>query len=216
MAATPFYAGRGRHPLAAAQAIVGERGMTTIDQVPLKHRCFTVADFHRMGEAGILGEDERLELIEGEIIEMTPIGSPHGGRIKRLIRLLTQAVGEQAIVAVQDPVVLGEHSEPEPDLALLRPRADFYTNSHPQASDVLLLIEVADSSLRTDCDIKVPLYARYGVPEVWIVAIGKRQVLRFALPDQGDYQVRETIHLSRPTPLPGLPHCSLDLAPLFR
>ena len=190
--------------------------MATIDQAPLKYRCFTVADFHRMGEAGILGEDERLELIEGEIVEMTPIGSPHGGRIKRLNRLLTRAVGEQAIVAVQDPVVLGEHSEPEPDLALLRPRADFYTDSHPQASDVLLLIEVADSSFQTDRDIKVPLYARHGIPEVWIVAIGERQVLRFALPDQGAYQVQETIDLSQPTPLPGLPYCTLDLASLFR
>ena len=190
--------------------------MTTTDQVPLKHRCFTVADFHRMGEAGILGEDERLELIEGEIIEMTPIGSPHGGRVNQLNRLLTQAVGELAVVAVQNPVVLSEHSEPEPDLALLRPRADFYTSSHPQASDVLLLIEVADSSLPTDRDIKVPLYARHGIPEVWIVAIGEHQVLRFALPDQGAYQVRETIDLSRPTSVPGLPHCTLDLAPLFR
>jgi Uma2 family endonuclease len=216
MTATPFYAGRGRNPLADEEASVGERAMTTIAQAPLKHRCFSVADFHRMGEAGILGEDERLELIEGEIIEMTPIGSPHGGRIKRLNRLLTQAVGEQAIVAVQDPVVLGEHSEPEPDLALLRPRADFYTSSHPQAADVLLLIEVADSSLASDRDIKVPLYARHGIPEVWLVAIGERRVLRFARPDQGGYQVRESIDLSRPTPLPGLPHCTLDLAPLFR
>ena len=190
--------------------------MTTIDQVPLRHRCFSVADFHRMGEAGILGEDERLELIEGEIIEMTPIGSPHGGRVNQLNRLLTQAVGERAVVAIQNPVVLGEHSEPEPDLALLRPRADFYTSSHPQAADVLLLIEVADSSLASDRDIKVPLYARHGIPEAWIVAIGERRVLRFARPDQGAYQVRETIDLSRPTPLPGLPHCTLDLAPLFR
>lgn len=182
---------------------------------PLPRRHFTVADYHRMGEAGILGEDERVELIEGEIIEMTPIGSPHGGRVNQLNRCLTQAVGESAVVAVQNPVLLGEHSEPEPDLALLRPRADFYTDSHPRASDVLLLIEVADSSLQTDRDIKVPLYARHGIPEVWIVAIGERQVLRFAEPVQGAYQVRETLDLSCPTPVPGLSHCTLDLAGLF-
>ena len=189
--------------------------MTTIDQAPLKHRCFSVADFHRMGEAGILGEDERLELIEGEIIEMTPIGSPHGGRVNQLNRLLTQAVGERAVVAIQNPVVLGEHSEPEPDLALLRPRADFYTSSHPQAADVLLLIEVADSSLASDRDIKVPLYARHGIPEAWIVDTEHRCVLRFADPRDGYYQAQEGIDLSKPVPLPGLPGCAVDLSGLF-
>jgi Uma2 family endonuclease len=181
--------------------------------MPRRH--FTVADYHRLGEVGILGEGERVELIDGDIIDMTPIGSPHAGRIKRLTRLLAQAVGDQAILAVQDPVVLGDYSEPEPDLALLRPRADFYTDSHPQASDVLLLIEVADTSLRIDRDIKVPLYARHGIPEVWILAIDDRQLLRFALPEQGIYRVQGTIDTSRPTPIPGLPHCTLDLADLI-
>lgn len=190
--------------------------MTSSEQIPLPRRHFTVTDFHRMGETGVLGEDERVELIEGEIIQMTPIGSPHGGRINQLNRLLIQAVGERAVVAVQNPVTLDEQSEPEPDLALLRPRADFYTDSHPGAADVLLLIEVADSSLRIDRDVKVPLYARHGIPEVWIVAIGERQVLRFAVPDQGGYRVREIIDLSRPTAVPGLSQCMVDLSGLFR
>lgn len=125
-----------------------------------------VADYHRMGETGILGEDERVELIDGEIFEMPLIGSPHGGRINQLNRLLTKAVGESAIVSIQNPFVLDDRSEPEPDLALPRPRTDFYTASHPCASDVLLLIEVTDSSLQIDRDIKVPLYARHGIPEV--------------------------------------------------
>lgn len=190
--------------------------MTTHVQTSLQRHRFTVSDFHRMGEAGVLGEDERLELIDGEIFDMPPIGSPHGGRIKRLNHLLTRAVGERAIVAVQDPVVLDDHSEPEPDLALLRPRADFYTDSHPRASDVLLLIEVADSTLQTDRDIKAPLYARHGIPEVWIVAIPERRIRRFAHPEQGVYRTQEIIDLRQPTPLPGLPDCSVELAALFQ
>lgn len=189
--------------------------MTAILQEPVQRKRFSVADYHRMGEAGIFGEDDRVELIEGEIIEMTPIGSPHGGRVKQLNRLLAQAVGERAVIAVQDPVVLGERSEPEPDLALLRPRADFYTESHPRPPDVWLLIEVADTSLAFDRDVKVPLYARHGIPEVWLVDIEHRQVLRFAVPRDGVYQVEGVIDLGRPTPLPGLADCAIDLAGLF-
>jgi len=185
-------------------------------QPPLQRRRFSVADYHRMGETGILGEDERLELIDGEIFEMTPIGSPHGGRVNQLNRILTQAVGASAVVAVQNPLVLDQRSEPEPDLALLRPRADFYTDSHPRAADVLLLIEVADSSLQTDLNLKVPLYARHGIPEVWVVAIPDRQIQRFAHPEQGVYRTRETLELRQPSPLPGLPDCSVDLAALFQ
>lgn len=189
--------------------------MNTNIQTSIHRHRFTVTDFHRMGEVGILTEDDRLELLDGEIFNMSPIGSSHGGRIKRLTYLLTQAVGEQAIVAVQDPVVLDDHSEPEPDLALLRPRPDFYTDSHPRPSDVLLLIEVADSTLQTDRDIKVPLYARHAIPEVWIVAIPQRQILRFAHPEQGVYQTCTTLDLRQRTPLPGLSDCSVILAALF-
>ncbi len=127
--------------------------MTGTTEEPIRRHRFNVADYHRMGEAGILNEDDRVELIDGEIIEMTPIGSPHGGRVKQLNYLLTRAVGEEAIIAAQDPVILGDRSEPEPDLALLRPRADFYKESHPQPDDVLLLIEVADTSLEKDCQV---------------------------------------------------------------
>ncbi len=129
----------------------------------------TAAEFTRMGEAGIFAEDERLELIEGEIVEMSPIGRRHAGRVRFLINLLTRMLGDdEAVIDAQDPVVLGDLSEPQPDLALLKPRADYYADEHPRPSDVLLLIEVADSSLAYDREVKVPIYARYGVPEVWI------------------------------------------------
>ncbi len=130
---------------------------------------FTSSEFTRMCETGIFGEDERLELIEGEIVEMSPIGRRHAGKVRYLINLLARRLGEdEAFVDAQNPVVLGDLSEPQPDLAILRPRADLYANEHPEPEDILLLIEVADTTLAYDREVKVPIYARHGVPEVWI------------------------------------------------
>ena len=116
----------------------------------------SVRDYHRMGETGILGPDLRTELIDGEIVEMPPIGHPHGGTVNFLANLMKETLGRDAIVAVQDPVWLDDHSEPLPDIALLRPRADYYPNGHPGPADVLLLVEVADSSLAYDREVKLP------------------------------------------------------------
>jgi Uma2 family endonuclease len=132
-------------------------------------RRFTIEEYHRMGEAGILGDDERLELIAGHIVVREPIGSRHAGTVDRLNRMWTVRLGERAIVRVQNPVVLpNEASELQPDLMLLTPRADFYTESHPTPPDVLLLIEVADTSLLLDRRVKMPLYARGGIREAWL------------------------------------------------
>lgn len=132
-------------------------------------RRFTIEEYHRMGEAGILGDDERLELIAGHIVVREPIGSRHAGTVDRLNRLWTSRLGERAIVRVQNPVVLPEEaSELQPDVMLLAPRADFYTGSHPTPRDVLLLIEVADTSLLLDRRVKMPLYARAGIREAWL------------------------------------------------
>jgi len=180
-----------------------------------RHWLFTVDDYHRMGETGILREVDRVELIEGEIVAMPPIGSPHGGGVKHLIRLLTSAVGERAIVAAQDPIMLRPRSEPQPDLALLRPRVDFYAGSHPTAADVLLLIEVADSSLHYDLHVKVPLYARQDIAEVWVVDLAHRKVLRFRQPQGVGYRDQGPIDLKTPIALPGLPGCVVSLAALF-
>jgi Uma2 family endonuclease len=131
-----------------------------------RHR-FSVEDYHRMGESGILSPSDRIELIDGDIIEMAPVGSPHSGAVFALNRLF-QVPG--VIVSVQNPVRMGDQSEPEPDLAILRVRADGYRSPPLQsAADVLLIIEVSDTSLRYDRDVKLPLYARHGVQEVWIV-----------------------------------------------
>jgi Uma2 family endonuclease len=138
-----------------------------------RHR-LTAGEYHRMAEAGVLAPDARVELIDGEIVDMAPIGSRHGSAVKRLLPLFSEAVGRSAIVAVQDPVRLGDRSEPQPDLMLLAPRADFYEAAHPTAADVLLLIEVSDSTARHDREIKLPLYARHGIREVWLVDLDNR------------------------------------------
>lgn len=139
-------------------------------------RPISVAEYHRMGEVGILGERDRVELIEGELVAMSPIGSYHQGTVNQLNHSLVQAVGERAIVSVQGPIRLDEFSEPEPDFALLKPRANFYRDSHPRPSDVLLLIEVADTSLNYDRAVKRALYARHAIPELWIVDLNAGEV----------------------------------------
>ncbi|MDP9476018.1 MAG: Uma2 family endonuclease [Actinomycetota bacterium] len=133
----------------------------------LKRRRFTVHEYHRMGEIGILREDDRVELIEGEIVEMAARGTGHFACVNGLTRLLVRAVGDEAVVSVQNPVRLSEHTEPRPDLAIIRPRD--YRLSLPSPEDVLLLIEVSDTTLPYDRNVKLPLYARAGIGEVWVV-----------------------------------------------
>lgn len=141
-----------------------------------RRRRFTSGEYHRMAEAGILGPDERVELIEGEIIEMAPVGGPHIRAVNRLNRLLVRAVGDRAEVSVQSPVRLDDGTEPEPDVALLTPPTDEYGGEMPTAGEVLLLVEVASTSLGYDRARKRPLYARNGIPELWIVDLDARTV----------------------------------------
>lgn len=151
-------------------------------------KLFTVDEFHRMWDAGILPESGRFELIRGEIIEMPPPGSPHASRVKRLIRLFTSRLGESVIVSVQDPFVIGLYSEPFPDVALLRPRDDFYEAAHPGPGDVLLVVEVSHYSASYDRNIKAPLYAEAGVPEYWQVDVLKESVTVRTDPKANKYQ----------------------------
>ncbi|MFC7738705.1 Uma2 family endonuclease [Roseomonas sp. GCM10028921] len=139
-------------------------------------RAITVAEFHRMGEVGIIAERDRVELIEGELVSMSPIGSQHLGAVNALTRLLVTAVGDRGIVSVQNPVRLDDRTEPEPDVAVLRPRDDEYRTATPTAEDVLLIVEVADTSLDYDRAVKQPLYASHGIPELWIVDLAGRLV----------------------------------------
>jgi Uma2 family endonuclease len=150
---------------------------------------FTVDDYHRMVEAGILTEDDRVELIDGEIIKMSPIGALHASCVRRVEALLHQQVGDRAVISVQNPVQLGAYGEPEPDVAVLRPRADFYAERHPQPADILLLIEVADSSLAKDRSAKLPLYAREGIAEAWLVDLEGEALERHTSPAEGGYRL---------------------------
>ena len=150
------------------------------------HR-LSIADYHRLGETGILGPELRTELIDGEVIEMPPIGHPHAGTVNLLGNLLVAAVAGRAVVAVQNPVWLDDHTEPLPDLALLRPRPDFYRNGHPGPDDVWLLIEVADTSLTYDREVKLPRYARAGIPTVWLVDVGNCRLAIYRQPGAGGY-----------------------------
>jgi Uma2 family endonuclease len=150
---------------------------------------FTVEEYHRMGEAGILPEDGRIELIAGDIVVREPIGSRHAGAVNRLTRLWTSRLGERAVVQIQNPIELpNEDSEPQPDVTLLRPRADFYAAAHPLAADILLLIEVADSTLAVDRRVRMPLYGRAAIREAWLLDLTADRVEVYRAPVADRYQ----------------------------
>ena len=155
---------------------------------PTKAR-LTIRQFHMMGEAGILPPEARVELINGEMLEMAPIGARHLTVVNRLTRLLVSTIGDAAIVSVQNPIVLDDYSEPQPDLAILTSDSDSPTRL-PQASDVLLLIEVADTTIRYDRTVKLELYAKHGIREVWIVNLVDPILEIYREPKDGVYRVR--------------------------
>jgi len=178
------------------------------------HHRWTVAEYHRMAEVGLLTEDSRVELINGEIIEMAPIGSSHGGEVKYFSNKFAGQLSGQVIVSVQDPVVLDGYEEPQPDVALLRWRDDYYRTAHPHAEDVLLIIEISDSTLRYDRDVKVPLYARNGIPEVWLLDIKNRQLEIYREPLNGQHQQRACHSMGNIAPML-CPDAVIDLAEIF-
>ena len=181
---------------------------------PRRHR-LTVSDYYRMAEVGILAPDARVELIDGEIFDMTPPGSLHAATVHRLNAILVRAVADDAMVLVQNPLRLSELSEPQPDLALLKRRDDFYSQNHPGPADALLVIEVADSSLRFDRDTKVSLYAAHEVPETWLVDLRGRRLVRHRAPQQGSYTQVDEPDLGKPLEIPSIPGIAVDLQLLF-
>lgn len=161
---------------------------------PLK-RLFTRDEYYAMAEAGILKAEDRVELIEGEIYRMAPIGNPHASCVNRLVRAFSALVGHsRTILSPQNPVHLNDISEPQPDIALLRPREDFYSEGHPQPADVLLLVEAADSSIGYDRHTKVPLYALNGITEVWLVDLVKRCIEVYRDPARDGYKTVQRLH----------------------
>ena len=159
----------------------------------ITRRLFTVDEYHQMAEAGILHEDDRIELIHGEIIQMSPIGNYHAAIVRRLNNLLNASLTSQAIVDVQNPVRISEHSEPEPDIMILPFRDDYYAETGVTPKDVLLLIEVSDSTLCYDRNTKLSLYATASIPEVWIVDVNKQQLEVYRQPNGERYQSMQTL-----------------------
>ncbi|MBI4634787.1 MAG: Uma2 family endonuclease [Candidatus Rokubacteria bacterium] len=172
----------------------------------LLRRRFTRGEYHKMGEAGILSEDDRVELIEGEIVRMSPIGRHHAFSVTTLTHVFVTGVGDRALVSVQNPVALSEDSEPQPDVTLLRRRPD-YREVDVGPEDVLLLVEVADTTLNYDRRVKLPLYARAGIREVWVVDVAGERVAVHRQPGPRGYrQVEEVGRGQRLSPeaFPGL------------
>jgi len=152
----------------------------------LQKRLFNVTEYHQMAIAGILTERDRVELIAGEIIAMSPIGYRHAATVKRLNDLFGNRLGDQVIRSIQDPIILDDQSEPQPDVVLLRPRSDYYATGHPQPDDIYLLIEVAENSIKFDRAVKIPLYAGAGIQEVWLIDLNENslEVYRSPLRDR--------------------------------
>jgi Uma2 family endonuclease len=185
---------------------------TLMHELPRRHR-ITVEHFYRMAEVGLFGEDERVELIEGEIIDVPPMGHAHAGVVGYLVEVLMKSLAERAIVRPQLTLRLGEDSEPLPDVVVARPREDRYFGAHPIASDVVLVVEVSSTTLRFDRNVKVPMYARRGIPEVWVLDVGAQQIHRYSSPRDGQYAATTTFPLATRLPLDAL-ECDIDLRSL--
>jgi Uma2 family endonuclease len=177
----------------------------------LKRRLFTIDQYHQMIASGVLTEGDRVELINGEILEMVAIGSRHGAQVKRLNRLFSGLLEPSVLISVQDPVELGPRSEPEPDVALLRWRDDFYATSHPQASDVYLVIEVADSTLDYDRSVKALLYSRSDIFEYWIVNLQDNVIEVHRQPNPSGYQIIQSYQRGMDIEVMALPGLGLTV-----
>ncbi len=182
---------------------------------PQKHLT-DIDEWRRLGEAGIFPPDNRLELINGEILEMSPIGCNHAGHLNRILnRLLNIVPGDMAIASVQNPLQLGDLSEPEPDFMLLKPNTDFYSARHPDADDVLLLIEVSDSSLEFDRNQKMHLYALHRIPEYWLLNLNEACVEIYRKPAGDLYAEKRTLTAGDSIILSELPEIRVDIGDLL-
>ncbi|MBD1806481.1 MAG: Uma2 family endonuclease [Symplocastrum torsivum CPER-KK1] len=179
--------------------------------IELLRRRFTIKQYHQMAEAGILTEDDRVELIRGEIVEMTPIGRRHAACVDRLNEMFILRLAQATIVRVQNPVELDDNSEPQPDLVLLRRRADFYEAGHPQAEDILLLVEVADTTVEADRDVKILLYANSGIAEVWLVDINAQCLEVYRQPSENGYQIIHKYYRGQTVTIQAFPEVSFTV-----
>jgi Uma2 family endonuclease len=186
--------------------------MKTLTPHPKK---FTRDIYHKMAESAIFQESDRLELIKGEIIEMSPVGLRHASCVKKLNYLLTKKLGDQIILGVQDPIKLNNDSEPQPDLVILKYRPDFYADEHPKPEDILLLIEVSDSSIDYDKNVKIPLYAENKISEVWLVNLNDNCVEIHQKPYQNYYQSIQKLSAINIISLSNFPEVEIKISELL-
>lgn len=189
--------------------------MTTTRLAPTHLRLITTAEYHRMAEVGILAADEQVELITGQIVQKMPKGPAHSALCKRIEKLLERQLGEQVLVRLQDPIQLDRYSEPEPDIAVVHPRDDFYADHHPGPNEVYLIIEIADTTLNRDLGTKADLYAAAGIMDYWVFNIATQQLHIFREPQPDGYQ-RQLILKGQQSIAPvAFPDCSVTVKVCF-
>jgi len=178
-------------------------------------KLFTVDEYYRMAEAGILDPDARLELIEGEILEMSPVGTRHVACVNRANALFVKRFGDRAIVSVQNPLRLSNYTEPQPDIVVLKPRDDYYEEKRIVWEDALLVIEVSDTTIRRDRDLKLPLYAKAGVSELWIEDLRRNTLFVYRDPGPATYGQSLTLHRGDSISLLAFPDIAINVDELI-
>lgn len=190
---------------------------TTTPAAPaIRPKRFSVDDYYRMAEVGIIAADERVELLRGEVVDMSPIGIRHGACVDELTRRFILGTNGRAHVRIQGPVRIDDMTEPEPDVALLKLRADGYRTAHPTAEDVLLIIEVADTSLEKDRMVKLPIYAEAGIPEVWIVDLAAGRIEVYRSPRAGAFSERSVLKAGASTSPLAFPDLEISSRSIIR
>ncbi|NJP08792.1 MAG: Uma2 family endonuclease [Leptolyngbyaceae cyanobacterium RU_5_1] len=179
-------------------------------------RRISVQDYHRMADAGIFHPSERIELLSGQIIQMTAQGTAHSAAITRAERSLRNQLGDRALIRLQDPVQLDDYSEPEPDIAVVNPDPLFYDDHHPTATEVFLLIEVADTSLTYDREIKAPAYAKSGIQEYWVLDVNARRLHVYRSPSASGYQSETILTEELTISLLAFPDCAIVVKEVLR
>lgn len=179
--------------MASATLEKSEKTAREVNLPEVETRRFRVDEYYLMAEVGILKSSDRVELLDGVISNMSPIGPAHASVVRRLAELFYASVSQKASIGIQTPIHLNDYSEPEPDLVIAQPRADFYADHHPGTDEIYLLIEVADTTLAKDLNVKVPLYAASSVREVWVVDLPGQKVLQFRNPDKNAYTDVKTL-----------------------
>jgi Uma2 family endonuclease len=178
-------------------------------------RKFTVEQYHKMADVGIFSQQDRVELLEGEIIEMSPIGIKHAASVNRLNQLFNKNLGDKVLVSIQNPIQLGEKSEPQPDVALLKYREDFYGAKIPQNEDIYLIVEVADTTVKYDREIKIPLYAQKNIIEVWLVDLNSSYLEVYRQPAQEGYKSMQKLQLGETLTLVSFPEIRLGVGEIL-